>query len=932
MADSVIHTSFAGGELSPNLFARVDLEKFQVGAALLRNFYVDFRGGATIRPGTQFCARCKSTVAGLKRAVRFVVSTTAAYVLEFGHQYIRYYFDGALLAGTPLAITGASATNPVVLNVVNALTNGAEVYISGVVGMTQLNRKNFLVANRTGTTFELHDLDGNAVDGTAFAAYVSGGTAAPIYETVTPYAEADLPLLKFTQSADVLTIVHQSYAPRNLTRLTASTFSLAAIVIGPQTSPPSNLGGSATDSGLYRYSYVVTAVSLDGKEESLPCAPVIIESEPLNEADHKTIYLTWTASADPTSVYRVYKSGPTDNGRSPQSVWGFCGQAKGTTFGDLNYAPDFTKTPPEFTDPFTGGQITSVTITADGAGYTGYYENLVITGDGTGAAGLSSIEQSSGNLVAAWITLPGAGYTTASGTAGAGGATFSFTFSALTPAYPACVTYFQQRRVFGEPFGQPETAVFSQIGNYDNFDKGLVVLDSDAFTMSIASREVNKIVSLVPMSGGMIAFTSGGAFLISGQSASDAITPATAVALPQASSGASDLPPLVINNNVIYITSKGNTVRDLEFNFGVQSYYGKDRSTLANHLFQGFTILDWTWAEEPQKLVWAVRSDGKLLCLSYVPEEDVYGWSRHDTYGLFESATSIPEGEIDRTYLIVQRQIGGVWKQFMERFTPGNPAAVEDAWQVDSGIAYPLDTPDATLTFAAASGSGVTVRASASVFVLADVGDVIWAGGGQATVANYVSGTEIKVNFVQPLLTVLDDGTPLPVPAGWEIGTPTTNISGLDHLAGMANVSVLADGIVMLNQAVAADGTLVSPLPWPSTKIVAGLPFQAQLQTLNLEVNGVPTLQGRRKTIVAVTTRMLKARGLQAGQEFDALVPIKDLAVPLNAASPLVTDDIRTILPNAWIEEGRMCFQQDYPLPATILGLIPEVLLGDTSR
>lgn len=55
---------------------------------------------------------------------------------------------------------------------------------------------------------------------------LSGGTP---YEVVTPYTTADLWGLEFTQSADVLYIVHPNYAPRKLSRLGATNWTLTTI-------------------------------------------------------------------------------------------------------------------------------------------------------------------------------------------------------------------------------------------------------------------------------------------------------------------------------------------------------------------------------------------------------------------------------------------------------------------------------------------------------------------------------------------------------------------------------------------------------------------------------------------------------------------------------------------------------------------------------
>ena len=80
------------------------------------------------------------------------------------------------------AITGISQANPGVVTIAsNPFTDGDIVTISAVVGMTEVNFDNttstaYIVANGTGTTFELTDLDGNNLDTSGFTAYSSGGT------------------------------------------------------------------------------------------------------------------------------------------------------------------------------------------------------------------------------------------------------------------------------------------------------------------------------------------------------------------------------------------------------------------------------------------------------------------------------------------------------------------------------------------------------------------------------------------------------------------------------------------------------------------------------------------------------------------------------------------------------------------------------------
>src|SRR5437899_12330497 len=103
MSDLVIQASLNAGEWSPKLFARVDLAKYKSGAALLENFFVDYRGGASTRPGTKYILQCyKSSTA--VRLIPFQASFQVGYVLEFGDQYIRFFFDGAPVLETDINI------------------------------------------------------------------------------------------------------------------------------------------------------------------------------------------------------------------------------------------------------------------------------------------------------------------------------------------------------------------------------------------------------------------------------------------------------------------------------------------------------------------------------------------------------------------------------------------------------------------------------------------------------------------------------------------------------------------------------------------------------------------------------------------------------------------------------------------------------------
>jgi hypothetical protein len=175
-------------------------------------------GSAARRPGTTFVAEVK-TSSLFTRLIPFEFSTTQTYILEFGNLYIRFYKDNGAILESSKTITGITKANPgVVTSSSHGFSNGDTVVISGVVGMTQVNGKRFKVANVATNTFELQDIDGNNVNTSSYTTYTSGGVANRVYTLTTTYETADLPNLKFAQSADVMYICHPDFTPRKLSR------------------------------------------------------------------------------------------------------------------------------------------------------------------------------------------------------------------------------------------------------------------------------------------------------------------------------------------------------------------------------------------------------------------------------------------------------------------------------------------------------------------------------------------------------------------------------------------------------------------------------------------------------------------------------------------------------------------------------------------
>lgn len=150
----LLQPTMSGGELSPGLQGRVDLVKYATSLKTCRNCITKPTGGVVKRPGFRYRGMVKHGTGTGNRATRlvpFIYSTQVRYLIEMGHQYMRFWVGGALL--------------------------------------------------RDGSN--------------------------NIVEVATPYTESMIGDVRFTQSADILYLVHPQVRPKELRRLSATSFELA---------------------------------------------------------------------------------------------------------------------------------------------------------------------------------------------------------------------------------------------------------------------------------------------------------------------------------------------------------------------------------------------------------------------------------------------------------------------------------------------------------------------------------------------------------------------------------------------------------------------------------------------------------------------------------------------------------------------------------
>lgn len=161
-------------------------------------------------------------------------------------------------------------------------------------------------------------------------------------------------------------------------------------------------------------------------------------------------------------------------------------------------------------------------------------------------------------------------------------------------------------------------------------------------------------------------------------------------------------------------------------------------------------------------------------------------------------------------------------------------------------------------------------------------------------------------------------------------GPATATIAGLDHLAGR-EVGILADGNVLETMVVAADGTVA--LPRAYAHVVVGLRYDEEtyVETLDLDlgaVQGLGTVQGRRKTVPKVTLRVESSREFLAGPDADHLTLTKVRLEEWGATPDLLTGTADIAVGPAWNSHGRVVVKPGGPVPLSILGIAPDIAVG----
>lgn len=316
--------------------------------------------------------------------------------------------------------------------------------------------------------------------------------------------------------------------------------------------------------------------------------------------------------------------------------------------------------------------------------------------------------------------------------------------------YPSAVSYYEQRRAFAGTSNAPQKIWMTRSGTESDMSYSLPTRDDDRIAFRIAALQANTIRHLVPLSD-LLVLTSSAEFRITSVN-TDALTPASISVKPQSYIGASNVQPALINSNLLYGAARGGHMREMSYSRDANGYLTGDLSLRSTHLFDDFEILDMAYAKAPIPIVWVVSSSGKLLGLTYVPEQQVGAWHQHDTDGVFESCAAVAEGREDVLYVVVRRVINGVSKRYVERMASRRVSQLNDAFFVDSGSTY-RGAPTRTI-------SNLTWLEGKTVNILAD-----GAVHPQRVVTNGQISLDVAASVVHVGLPITSDARTLPLAA-----------------------------------------------------------------------------------------------------------------------------------------------------------------------
>jgi len=672
--------SFNAGEASPFVRSRSDLEKYPALCQRLENFLILPYGGVLRRPGTEYMGNPKFSNRRC-RMIGFNFSTTTNFILEFGHEYVRFWSnDQQVLKSTaPAWLTATPYTAG------NYVLQTAIIYFC-------------LVAHTSGT----------------FATDLANGRwiAQSIVEVPTPFQEADLREIQYCQINDILYVVHPSYYPSKLSRLADDSWSWENIAWkfpptldlhdGDITITPSSDTGAVT---LTASAALFSATDVGGWW---------IIGHSRSGSGNNYIQVNLDATDETTNDIKVLGS------------WEF------TTYGNWQGTVIIER---QLLDTTQWEQVRTYRSTNDGernVSASGIEEKLCkmrLVWDGEGVAGtVDPVGRLEIGETRYYGVIQITGFTsttvvnaTVMADLWSADATRIWAEAAFSTkqGFARAISLHDSRLVLAGTRMKPLRIYGSFIDDFENFRTGSRA--DESFVFGLAANESNPINWLVSQQGRLLIGNAGEEWTLERTDQDEALSPINVSATRQSSYGSAYVQAKLINEVILFVQRQGTKIRELTFAFEKDGWVAPDLTILAQHI-TGDGVVETAFQQQPDAVFWIITSDGRLAGMTYERDQNVVGWHPHNTDGEFESVGTIYGGSgADEVWFLVNRTISGVTARYIERLHPSHRNEFEDAdkaawFYLDCALRSIVGSPSTSVTgLAHLEGKTVSILADGAI-------------------------------------------------------------------------------------------------------------------------------------------------------------------------------------------------------------------------
>jgi len=486
--------------------------------------------------------------------------------------------------------------------------------------------------------------------------------------------------------------------------------------------------------------------------------------------------------------------------------------------------------------------------------------------------------------------------------------------------YPASCVFFESRLFLARTDFEPQKVWGSVNFNYEDFTVGA---DDGALNLPLTSNESNEIL-WIASGNNLIAGTFGGEFVISATN-DGPLTPSTTRAKKVAAWGSAKIIPKRIGNFFYHIQRFGEKIRELFYFWDLDTYKSVDKTILSPHILKS-SVIDMTYQQNPDTILWCVLSNGTLATMTREVDQEVQGWTRHNTDGLYESISSIPSEHYpyDELWVVVNRTIDGVTKRYIELFESIELPDRQDKFlYLHSALSYDAFNANtsAVISISATTGT-IALTTSTTYFTEESVGRRIRAidddGNtlGECSITGYTSGTIV-------IGTTTTNFSALTYPAlKW--GVSVEELSGLDHLEDK-EIAIYADGGFDKPDKTVESGEV--ELAYDYFVISAGLRYTQKIVTLPFEAGSQRgTAQGKKQKISQIGFKLRRSFvGFLTGgsDEYLRQFSFRNPATPLGTPEEVTTGLVTNINFNDDYQYGsKVYIVNDEPMPIELLNII----------